>query len=160
MNILTNTTDFQSVIAEQSLISNGGGWDVDSQRGESEIVPSYLHHALFTFQQDLCLGHQQHSTELVYELANIDCTIANYFSDQIFERFPKIALVAYYREKGKVTIWTAMSELDRELRRKIYEVQEQTILRFPEYVFDCYVVSSVNVVPDSFTIIHNPNHQQ
>ena len=160
MSILTNTTGFQAVVAAQSLISNGGDLHVDSQSGDGETVLPYLYHSPFTFQQDLYLDHQQQSTELVFELVNIDCTIASYFADQIFERFPQIALVAYYREEGKVTIWTAMSELDRELRRKIYEVQEQTILHFPEYVFDCYVVSSVNVVPDSFAVIHNPNRQQ
>ena len=147
-------------VAVHSLISNGGDVYVDFQSDERDTTPSYLCHSPLTFQQDSCLDSQWQSDELVFETLSIDCTIANYFADQIFERFPKIALVAYYREKEKVTIWTAMPELDRELRRKIYEVQEQTILRFPEYVFDCYVVSSVNVVPGSFVVIPNPNHHQ
>ena len=161
MNILTNTTAFQTqMVAALSLISNGGDLYVDSQSGELEIAPLHLcHPPPFPFQQDTYFDNLQHSTELVFEISNIDCTIASYFADQIFEQFSKIALVAYYRDKEKVTIWTAMSELDRGLRRKIYEVQEKAILRFPEYTFDFYVVSSVSVVPESFTVISNPDHQ-
>ena len=161
MNILTNTMGFQAqMVAANSLISNGGGVCVDFQSGEHDIALSYLRHSPVTFQRDSYSDNQQQSTDLFFEALDIDCTIASYFADQIFERFPKIALVAYYRDDGKVTIWTAMPELDRELRRNIYEVQAQTSLRFPEYLFDCYVVSSVNGIPDSFVVIPNPNHQQ
>ena len=88
-----------------------------------------------------------------FEVSGIDSTIVNFFADQIFEKFPWVALIAYWREGRKLTVWTVMSELDRIQRRRIYRSQEELVLRFPEYLFDCYVVSAVNAIPDSFTKI-------
>ena len=69
--------------------------------GEHDIALSYLRHSPLTFQRDSHSDNQQQSTGLFFEALDIDCTIASYFADQIFERFPKIALVAYYRDDGE-----------------------------------------------------------
>jgi len=90
------------------------------------------------------------------EDSDINSTIAHFFAVRIFEEFPQIVWVAFWREKEKVTFWTLMPRLDRPLRRSIYQIQEETILRFKEYKFDFYVISSVSAVPDSFTFLKNP----
>lgn len=160
-NTLTNAADHQTqeFAIRSSLFFSNGALRVDFQRGGNETIPAVWQHSLFILQQDSRSALKQQSTKPIFAISSIDCTIANYFADQIFERFSKVALVAYHRDKAKVTVWTVMPELDRVLRRKIYEVQEKTILGFPEYLFDFYVVSSVSVVPDSFTVIDNPDYQ-
>lgn len=150
MNILTNSLDNQAgMFALRSLLLSSDFPEVLYQSDEERDTRSaYFYHSVSNIQRQ--------STKSIFEIVDVDCTIAHYFADRIFEQFSEIALVAYWRDQEKVTIWTVMTELDRKLRRKIYDVQEKAIFRFPEYKFDFYVLSSVSAIPDSFTVIKNP----
>lgn len=150
MSILTNSLDHQArVFAIRSLLLSSDFPAALCQGDEERDTRSaYFYHSIPNIQQQ--------SNKSSFEIIDIDCTIANYFADRIFEQFSEITLVAYWRDEEKVTIWTVMVELDRKLRREIYKVQEKAFFRFPEYMFDFYVVSSVSAIPDSFTVIKNP----
>ena len=100
--------------------------------------------------------------------SSADSTIAHFFADRIFDEFPQIVEVAYQQENNpiksspfikKLTILTIMAKLDRHIRRKIYEIQDEAISRFPEYKFNFYVISPSSAVPDSFTLLTNPKVQ-
>lgn len=91
--------------------------------------------------------------------SDTDSTIAHFFAERIFDSYPEVERIAYWRDDNQVTIWTMMTGLDRKLRRSIYEIQDETILHFTEYKFDFYVLSAAarEAIPESFTLIENPN---
>lgn len=65
--------------------------------------------------------------------------LENFISERIFE-IPKVEFVFFSIEKDSIEIWTVINELDRAVRKKIYNVEYSILELFREFAFDFHVL--------------------
>ena len=90
-------------------------------------------------------------------IATSENTLRSFLHGQL-SRIPEVRRVTISeREKNGariVEVWTALSKDDRDIRYRVYEVEEQIMDRFPEWLFDFHVFVDKDDLPEGCVSVY------